>query len=42
MLVEREIFARPGVLCVFLFTLGILTSCGGPEDEGEQEDTEPA
>ena len=42
MLVGRETFATLGVLCVFVLPLGILTGCGGPEDESEQEGTEPA
>jgi hypothetical protein len=42
MLVRREVFAAIRVAYVFVFALGILTSCGGSGDEGEQGETEPA
>ena len=40
-MVGRKIFAKLGVLCVFVLALGMLTRCGSPEDEDEQGEAEP-
>jgi hypothetical protein len=36
-----EIFAKLGILYVFVLALGKLTSCGSPEDEDEQGEAKP-
>jgi hypothetical protein len=41
MMVGRETFAMLGVLRIFVFALGMITGCGGSENEGEQGGTEP-